>query len=141
MHITEGKLPAAVQRICRNDTQPVLDHGLPAFRLHAQHESAALVASQTTCSVHVSLDIRQTFTKIAGLSFGTVFFGCMPTASSCNLVPLSGAHLNTWLRDGCRRMISAGVLRIHGEISRGCCGLEGIRMFTREALNVDSMYR
>ena len=57
MHITEGKLPAAVQRICGNDTQPVLDHGLPAFRLHAQHESAALVASQKTCSVHVSLDI------------------------------------------------------------------------------------
>ena len=137
MHITEGKLPAAVQRICGNDTQPVLDHGLPAFRLHAQHESAALVASQKTCSVHVSLDIGQTFTKIAGLSFGTVFFGCMPIASSCNPVPICG----TWLRYGCRRKISAGVLRIHGEISRGCCGLEWIISFTSEALNVGSMYR
>ena len=61
-----------MQRICGDDTQPVLNHGLPAFRLHAQHESAARVASQKTCSVHMSLDNRKTFTKIAGLSFGII---------------------------------------------------------------------
>ena len=146
MHITEGKLPAAVQRICANDLYPALDHGLMAFRLHAQHKSAALVVSQKTCSVHVSLEYSNySICKRSSERHSPRLqdFPLEPFLwldASCNLVPLCGAHLCTWLRHCCSRIISAGALRTHRESSRRCCDVEGMRSFTTEALNVEGMY-